>query len=619
LSWASRPEVRGLAEGVTPSWAWGEVLAHLAATGNPAQQAAALDLAMQPYRAADLEAAAVSESQLRSLSNSEARRIRSARNLAVEQVVALALVERRLGATTPETIRNRHAALVQILGPVAAAPHPHPVAAQLALTPDQPVLEYSDEQWEVVLRYPTSGSGEPPDLPPHVVRQNAGDQLEIAAKREPARFARLLTEIGSSAHPDGIRAVINAITSAAHDISADTVLPVVRLAQAALSWELPQLNHQLCGLISALADHDLPAEIITGITSIATAASDNEPAADTGPLAAGWATDQGQALITLANLLTPPRTRHDRARTIADGLTAAADDLTHQAPAMLPAVLARICSVDAPTADELTQRWLAKATDRSLSARDLDLLAWELITRASDTGTDLVQRMLASSDPEVRMRAGALAAAISLNQTELPRPTADASALLQTALNDPAARNGVAKLAAQRVNDLPEQVRDHSQARSPGPAAMDCGLLARLLDDPDSQVRETAASYPLHLNTPCHHAEWLLSATAASRAYAEHPASTLHMLRLPAAEPPVDPTLDLCERWLATNAQEAGDIRTAAAGDGYYIVDIALAIHARTSIGSDQGKRTLDLLDRLIESGVINANSKVDAMGDIYV
>lgn len=149
--------------------------------------------------------------------------------------------------------------------------------------------------------------------------------------------------------------------------------------------------------------------------------------------------------------------------------------------------------------------------------------------------------------------------------------------------------------------------------------AVDRGLLARLLNDPDAQVRESAASYPLHLSTPCDHAEWLLSATAASRAFAEHPASTLHLLRRPAAESPVDATLDICERWLATNAQEAGDIRTAAAGDGYYIVDIALAMHARTNIGSDQRERTLALLDRLIESGVIDGNSKVDAMGDIYI
>lgn len=55
-----------------------------------------------------------------------------------------------------------------------------------------------------------------------------------------------------------------------------------------------------------------------------------------------------------------------------------------------------------------------------------------------------------------------------------------------------------------------------------------------------------------------------------------------------------------------------GDIRTAAAGDAYHVTDIVLSIHGRTAIGSADRSRCLDLLDRLIEAGAVEANKKAD-------
>lgn len=78
------------------------------------------------------------------------------------------------------------------------------------------------------------------------------------AKRGPARFAELITGIGPAAQPEHIRVVLRAITSIAQEIPAEALAPVVQLAQAVSCWPLPQLNQSLCGLISALANHDLP-------------------------------------------------------------------------------------------------------------------------------------------------------------------------------------------------------------------------------------------------------------------------------------------------------------------------------------------------------------------------
>ena len=54
------------------------------------------------------------------------------------------------------------------------------------------------------------------------------------------------------------------------------------------------------------------------------------------------------------------------------------------------------------------------------------------------------------------------------------------------------------------------------------------------------------------------------------------------------------------------------DIRTAAAGDAYQVVDIVLATHARTAVRSPERERCLTLLDRLIESGAAEADKKAD-------
>lgn len=70
--------------------------------------------------------------------------------------------------------------------------------------------------------------------------------------------------------------------------------------------------------------------------------------------------------------------------------------------------------------------------------------------------------------------------------------------------------------------------------------------------------------------------------------------------------------LDLCENWLSHHSASAGDIQTAAAGDAYYVVEIALAIHAQAAVGSPERQRCLTLLDRLIEAGAADADKKVD-------
>jgi len=81
--------------------------------------------------------------------------------------------------------------------------------------------------------------------------------------------------------------------------------------------------------------------------------------------------------------------------------------------------------------------------------------------------------------------------------------------------------------------------------------------------------------------------------------------------------PPPAEALDLCERWLEQNHEVAGDIRTAASADAYYVSDIVLAVHAHATVGSSERNRSLELIDRLIEAGAADANNKLDSMEQV--
>jgi hypothetical protein len=326
---------------------------------------------------------------------------------------------------------------------------------------------------------------------------------------------------------------------------------------------------------------------------------------------AGLNCDRGYAVSTMAQLLAPSEPRQHRVGLLLPALDALVEDLAEQVRVMIPSVILRIYQYEAEHAAMLVRRWLVQASDRGLHARELDGLAWQLLIRGDYTGLDLIRRMIDADIPEVRAKGGALAALAELRGVDLVESDEATStySLLRGALRDPAARNGVSIIAAQMVDDLSEP-SDYNAADG-RPPHVDRGLLAALLNDDDDEVRTTALRFASNMKTTLRSSGRLLSATATSRAFAEHPAAILFALRGSGDELPADGTLEICEHWLSSNAQSAGDIRTAAAGDAYYVVDIVLAVHARSVPGSSERGRCLTLLDRLIDADVIDANVKL--------
>jgi hypothetical protein len=350
------------------------------------------------------------------------------------------------------------------------------------------------------------------------------------------------------------------------------------------------------------------------IASIARTAANPRVAwqqADGDIVAAGMNCDRGRAVITIANLLSPAATRAHRTRMLIPALEAVLDDPAEQVRAMLPPAIVRAYLADNDAAVHLAERWLDRATDDGLRAPDLERLAWQLILTSPSQGVRLIRRMLISAHDGVRTRAGQLAALISLRQPDSMSDggAATAESLLHTALQNTAARKGVATLLAELIDELSENTSNADAADRP--VRPDQHLLIALLDDNDSEVRSAALLFAYNLTQPLDQYRNLLAATGASQAFRDYPGAFLHALNEQAGDLPTE-ALDLCERWFADNIETISDIRTAAAGDAYQVTDIVLSIHARTAVGSTERTRCLDLLDRLIEAGAVEANKKAD-------
>ncbi len=611
LVWAADPCVRGLPTGFTIGWAWGEVLAHVAATGTDEQRRRATRLAIDGYEDLDLDLIDSADDKSRSTQPGD-EASREAQAAAEEQLVALSVITRRLGDLTPPDLRHRQATLEQKLGP--APDHPITDPADLAApspVPDQAAQSFTDDEWLDTIR---TYSEDPADRPGATFTGPAdiAVQLETATKSHPGRFARLVTHIGPDANVAYVTAILRGLTSTAQTLSDDDARAALDAAETVFSWPQPIFRPQVCSLIAALTDRDLPETIVAMVGTIATTAE--QPAEvsmgedDANPVTAGMTSDRGQAIHTLAYLLAPAATRPHRVRLLLPVLQALLDDPHERVRVLLPPAIVRTYLADRDAAVDLAQQWLQRTSDAALGAPELDRLAWQLFLSRPEAGSRLVQQMIQSQIAEARTKGGALAALTSLRRGVIPGEETITGSLLHDALQDTAARKGVATVVAQLVDELPDGADAGSDA---GTVQADRRLLVDLLNNDDQEVREAAISFALSLAHPLSRHASLLAATATSRAFAGHPGPLLHALARAAGDLPAE-ALDLCDAWLSQNFASAGDIQTAAAGDAYYVVEVVLAAHARATVGSPERQRCLGLIDRLIETGAAGADKKAD-------
>jgi hypothetical protein len=595
-------------------------LAHIAYSGNDEQRSGVVGLVIDPYRALDPSSLALDDAGPQSASDGPSAEADQDRRLAVEQLVALSLIARRLDADTPPIVRERLTQLEAVFGPAPTSPTPEMFArTPRSPIPDSEASTYTDAEWVAAIhRYADDPDDHPSTLSAGGAYEVAA-QLEEAVKAAPARFAPLVANIGPDANPIYVTTLIRALTSVAQDVADDDGADLLDMTRTLASWSQPQLNQPLCALVAGLANRTLPDDLIDLIATIATTAAD--PADDVTQTAddsedtlvvQGLNSDRGKAINALAHLLAPQNTRHHRVQRLLPTLRAAVQDPAEQVHVMLPPVIFRTCLSNFDLGADLADQWFARATDQALQAPELDRLTWQLLLGRPALGFMMIQRMIHSANARAQTRGGLLAALADLRQIGPPDPDGAPSAttLLHQALAGAASRKGVAILLAELVDELPESP-SYDRA-SADPQRADRSLLVQLMNDPDDEVREFAIRFALDLTTPPNANANLLSATATSLAFTDHPAPVLHALRRAGGALPVDASLELCEHWLSSHAHSAGDIRTAAAGDAYHVVDIVLATHARTAVRSPQRERCLILLDRLIESGAAEADRKAD-------
>ncbi|MFD9069801.1 AAA family ATPase [Streptomyces lasiicapitis] len=596
LAWASRDGVRGLPLNSTVAWAWGEVLAHLADAGAESVRESAVALAIEPYASLDLDAASTSVTSSSSGDTSVSRD----QQLALEQLVALSLIERRIGARFEQPARERLAQLTESFGPAPTASDAwvHRLRGEDSESEPGPL---TDDQWIEVIE----NHGHSP------VRLGT---LESVARSEPARFARFVTaRIGPQHDHQCTFAVLRGIGSAL-DLPADGILSAIVDVVATVSgWGVEAFNRPLCSLLDKLAGAQLPERVLAWVVAVATTAVDPSPRRAPEPgeehATTGLNSDRGAAAYCIAQLLGPEEHRTERLEALLPAIRSLVVDDADQVRVWCPVILTRVHLSDPGAASEMSRSWLSLADDAQFVAPYLDRLTWQLLHSDAELGLILVQRMLEADSPDACRRGGALAAMTaflgigSLEPDRRPHP----QDVFEQSLRDAASRSGVAEALAVRVEDLPQA----SQA-SDTQVNADEGLLVRLLDDEDQAVREAAIGFVRHMNGSPIKRERLLTALVPTLAFADFPQDVFHALDQAGAELPVAASLSLCETWLSAGNRTVGDISTRDAAIALEVADVVLSLYASTRKGGSERERTLDLLDSLVEAGAIDIDRKTD-------
>ncbi|WP_416956498.1 AAA family ATPase [Streptomyces sp. Agncl-13] len=587
LAWASRDDVRGLPLNSTVAWAWGQVLAHLADAGTDSVRESAVALAMEPYASLDLDAA----------SGSGGAAADRDQQLAHEQLVALSLIERRIGTRLNQSARERLTRLTESFG---LAPTTSDAWVRLFRGGEPEPL--TNDQWiEAIDNHDQS----PVQL----------GTLESAARSEPVRFARFVTaRIGPQHNHQCTVVILRGIVSALDLPSEEELGAVVDMVAAVSGWGGEAFNRPLCSLLDKLAGADLPERVLAWAVATATTAVDPSPMATPDlseeHVTAGLNSDRGAAAFCIAQLLGPGEHRAERLEALLPAIRSLAVDDADQVRIWCPVILIRVHLADQTVASELSRNWLALADDAQFIAPYLDRLAWQLLHSDADLGLALVQRMLETDSVDARRRGGALAAMAVLlgigflEPDRRPHP----QDLFERSLGDAASRSGVAEALAVRVEDLPPA----SRAQDAGVSA-DEGLLVRLLDDEDQAVRKAAIGFVRHIGGgSLVRRERLLAALVPTSAFADFPQKVFHALDQAGAELPVAAALSLCETWLGAGNRTVGDISTRDSAIAFEVADVVLSLYASTRAGSSERERTLDLLDSLVEAGAIDIDRKTD-------
>jgi hypothetical protein len=307
----------------------------------------------------------------------------------------------------------------------------------------------------------------------------------------------------------------------------------------------------------------------------------------------GINTARGQAAATLGDLIVHDTDGH-RTALVAPSLTQLAQDPSVAVRSCV-AHLLTACLRHASTEAIAAYEHLLAADDRLLATQYVVQLAIYVGWQDATLVEPVVQRMLASSDEDVRKAGGLLAAYAGL-EFGLPQ-------LLTAAREsaDAAIRLGAADLCAR---SLP-----HTSDALAAAAA-----LKQFVVDDDEEVRKAAAQLAAELrNRELRPFSEVLTTLIASKSFTEGLPQLL--ITLQAAPDRIDDMVIACtRRFIDVYGEAASDISTSAAGDAHQVAQLILRAYAQAS-DRDRRHQALDLIDGLLVINAMGALEAVDAAG----
>ena len=419
--------------------------------------------------------------------------------------------------------------------------------------------------------------------------------LEERAKEEPERFARLGLRIPADANPLYLDHTLAALKDAAIDSELK-----LRVCRKAFEESRAACGRSIADVLGDIRD-PLPEDALRMLDWLATEHED--PARETWQEDAGGGQPYYNGDIHFNGINTTRGQAADAVRDLVLADAAYIDRLRPTLERMIrdPSAAVRSCVAGTLRAVFFHDPALGMSLFRDMNLSEDRLLATHhvyhfMLHGLRDGFADLqpiVERMLRSSEPEVREAGARLASIAVLVGHE------NAAALVDEALHGGTGhRLGVAQVAAANIAE-------------PESRAWSEMMLRARFDDDDAEVRREAAScfgqlWDETINT---YGE-LIAAFCDSRAYQDDSFWILHRLEESRGWLP-ETTCMVCEIFLDRFAGEARDIRTHHAGDAHTVAKLIFRMYQQHQ-QEEWTARSLDLIDRLCLEGIGEASGELE-------
>lgn len=408
--------------------------------------------------------------------------------------------------------------------------------------------------------------------------------LEAVVKDEPDRFARLFLRLPADIPEPYVHAILRGLAGTRLD--PELLLGVCQRAHQIGGSEV---NRWVVRLIESEAAAALPNDLLDIVINVV--AGDPDPQPNT-PHDDGLNTTRGAAALTLAALI---REDTDRLPHVADALRHVALDPESSVRDLAAVALTTTIYADAPLALELFHSSLDRAPEDLLASSNVEGFVHHAIRRGRYTDVAPVLDRMRNAHSAEAQRAGSRQLAVA----SIVDP--DLDPLVDSALAaHEASRVGVVEVFADNVTYEPRRDRILQ-------------VLIGAFADTSHSVRTTAARAFYRIDGQrLDPYEPLITAITDSPSLQDGLGGILAVIEQ--SRHPLPPAvLDLCERFVGAHGHALGDITTAAAGDGIYVVRLAIRLHAQHD---DPGmrERCLDLIDQLIAAQAHSIDTDLAAL-----